>query len=253
MASQRDYTRHMAAPVSRDGFFCDAGGMFVKSGDTAHVHYRRDSATLHAFLTYTPPTGPVLTKKGQIAKRQPPPHKDETGHFYTAQLQLYGLKPLKTKEAAKKHLLAAFAGGKTLSAAPHIVQLEQEMKIEWEKANRLAVDAYYAEKARLEQRQQENVARQRVSYEKIVNGEDEGHRLRGLLGTLTHEQLVELVVGLARGDPDLLVEVEEAAMDACSVKHPPRTKQTAVKSVPFALEADVEVCNSRFWSEHLQC
>ncbi|KAL1721774.1 hypothetical protein EV715DRAFT_271031 [Schizophyllum commune] len=118
----------MAQPVSRDDFFYD-GTMFYVEIEGKHRHPRCDVSSLHGLLTYTP--GPLLTKKGQVAKRQPPPHKDPPAHFYTAQMIHYGLKPLKTRDPAKKKLLAAFDGGATLAVPAHILQLEQQLATEF--------------------------------------------------------------------------------------------------------------------------
>ena len=111
--------------------------------------------------TYTPPP-PVLTKKGTIAKRQPPPFKEPPAHFFTAQMAHYGLKPLKTKEPAKKKLLAAFASaggdGKNLSIPVAILELENALKKEWheaDEARKAKLEAYRAE-------YEENIKRSRV-------------------------------------------------------------------------------------------
>jgi hypothetical protein len=95
-----------------------------------HRHHRASPNRIYELLTWIDP-GPALTKKGVPAKRQPPPHKDETAHFYTAQLYHYGLKPFKTKPAAKKALLSAFGGGKTLQVPERILALQVELRTEW--------------------------------------------------------------------------------------------------------------------------
>jgi len=136
------YERLYAPPVVRDPFSCDRT-LYVTVDH--YRHERADPGTLHRLLTYTEP-GPRLTKAGKIAKRQPPPHKDEPGHFYCAQLLHYGLKPLKTKEPAKKHLLAAFTANGTLSVPQHILTLEDILRKEWDKANVIAKAKYEEEK-----------------------------------------------------------------------------------------------------------
>ncbi|KAI4293879.1 hypothetical protein K525DRAFT_274810 [Schizophyllum commune Loenen D] len=117
----------MAQPVSRDDFFYD-GTMFYVELEGKHRHPRCDVSSLHGLLTYTP--GPLLTKKGQVAKRQPPPYKDPPAHFYTAQMIHYGLKPLKTRDPAKKKLLAACGGSSTIAVPAHILQLKQQLATE---------------------------------------------------------------------------------------------------------------------------
>ncbi|GLB34320.1 hypothetical protein LshimejAT787_0112040 [Lyophyllum shimeji] len=131
-----DDSTNYAAPVSRDGFFYDGLSFYV---DIDSYHYpRSDPAALYELLTYTDP-GPVLTKTGKVAKRQPPPRKDKPPNYYQAQCLHYGLKGFKQRPAAKKHLLAAFdPTTKTLVVPPRILALEQELKEEYEKANEVA-------------------------------------------------------------------------------------------------------------------
>jgi hypothetical protein len=113
-----DDKQEMADTISRDGFFNHGrSGLYVRL-DGVHAHHRCNDKSLHKLLTYTPCAGPVLTKKGAPEKRQLTPHKDESVHFYVAQLAHYGLKPLKTKDPAKRNLLAAFKGGNTLAVSP---------------------------------------------------------------------------------------------------------------------------------------
>lgn len=144
-------SRCYARPVSKDDvFFYDfSSGLYVEVADgdsyTKHRHPRADPSRLYDLLTYED-KGPVLTKKGVPAKRQPPKHKDEPGHFYCAQLLHYGLKPLKTKAAAKKHLLAAFGPGNTLGIPDNIVRLEKELKALYEQRNAQAKAQYEKEK-----------------------------------------------------------------------------------------------------------
>jgi hypothetical protein len=228
MADVPDYTQNMAQPVSRDGFLYAGEGLYVKpEGATTAIHHRRDARSLHALLTYAPPppsTEPELTKKGEVAKRPLRTYKDEPVHFYSAQLALYGLKVFKTKDAAKKNLLMAFRGGNTLEVPEHLVQLERELKAEYDQANKVAVDAYYAEKARREEAQQElehnralfdgldgndDGLNQQVADLRI--GDDASHTaaVLELLGGLTQAELALLVARLVCDDPSLMVCVEE--------------------------------------------
>jgi hypothetical protein len=137
------YERAYAPPVVRDSFSYSGRGLYVTID--YHHHERADPGTLHRLLTYTEPA-PRLTKAGKVAKRQPTPHKDEPGHFYCAQLLHYGLKPLKTKEPAKKQLLAAFTANGTLSVPQHILTLEDTLRKEWDEANVIAKAKYEEEK-----------------------------------------------------------------------------------------------------------
>ncbi|KAK7691532.1 hypothetical protein QCA50_004931 [Cerrena zonata] len=141
-------SRSYAAPVTKDNVFFYSDELYVEVTDggpySRHRYGRASPSRLYDLLTYED-RGPVLTKKGVPAKRQPF-HKDETGHFYCAQLLHYGLKPLKTKAAAKKHLLAAFGSDQTLRVPDHIVQLENELKDLYARSNAQAKIRYENEK-----------------------------------------------------------------------------------------------------------
>jgi hypothetical protein len=254
MADVPDYTQNMAQPVSRDGFLYAGEGLYVKpEGATTAIHHRRDARSLHALLTYAPPppsTEPELTKKGEVAKRPLRTYKDEPVHFYSAQLALYGLKVFKTKDAAKKNLLMAFRGGNTLDVPEHLVQLERELKAEYDQANKVAVDTYYAEKAQREAAQRE-FEHNRALFDGLDGnddgldqqiadlriGEDDASQTAAvleLLGGLTQAELALLVARLVCDDPSLMVCVEEevdeirARRDVDDVAPAP-TKQAAMK------------------------
>ncbi|KAL1709207.1 hypothetical protein EV121DRAFT_286854 [Schizophyllum commune] len=137
----------MAQPVSRGDFFHD-GTMFYVEIEGKHRHPRCDASSLHGLLTYTPPSGPAPTKKDNIAKGLPPPHKDPPPHFYTAQMIHYGLKPLKTRDPAKKKLLAAFGGSSILAVPAHILQLEQQLATEFAVNNKGAAKQPKTKKAK---------------------------------------------------------------------------------------------------------
>lgn len=123
------------SPVTRDNiFFCSDdesdSGFYVQieEGTKWHRHNCADPSWLYFLLTYVPPSVPDTTKKGEGAKRQPPPHKDQPWHFYCAQLHHYGLKPFKSKDAAKKHLLAAFGESTTLTVPPEVRKIRQDLQ-----------------------------------------------------------------------------------------------------------------------------
>lgn len=140
-----DDFRCFAPPVSQDGFFHDGSEFYVEVEAPKHRYSREESSRLYTLLTYTEPP-PVLTKKGTVAKRQPPPHKDPAAGFYTAQLLHYGLKPLKTKGPAKKALLAAFSAGKSLQVPQKILELEGVLEARYSVANKEAKEKYYRDK-----------------------------------------------------------------------------------------------------------
>ncbi|KAI5893733.1 uncharacterized protein SCHCODRAFT_02622611 [Schizophyllum commune H4-8] len=211
----------MAQPVSRDDFFYDGTTFYVEI-EGKHRHPRCDASSLHGLLTYTP--GPLLTKKGQVAKRQPPPHKDPPAHFYTAQMIHYGLKPLKTRDPAKKRLVAAFNGGATLAVPAHILQLEQQLATEFAVSGK-AVEGPPKTKAKakakgakqaglavtfVEQEQPKDVpqvARGSKAARKPAPVVD-GPALRSSLEGLAHRDLVQIIMRIA-DDPDVYRTVFE--------------------------------------------
>ena len=132
-----------ASPVSRDGFFHSGDSFYVEIDK--HRHGRTDSTALFHLLTYTEPS-PLLTKAGTVAKRQRLPHKDPPGHFYSAQLIHYGLKPMKTKAAAKKQLLASYMASGSLVVLQSIMKLEETLKKEYLRANQLAKNTHKRDK-----------------------------------------------------------------------------------------------------------
>ncbi|KAI0027547.1 hypothetical protein K488DRAFT_90731 [Vararia minispora EC-137] len=146
----------------------------LEDGGKRHHHTRASPLTLHSLLTWTNP-GPVLTKKGVPSKRQPAPHKDEPWHFYTAQLLHYGLKPLKTKAAAKKALLAAFGGGTTLQVPQHILTLQQKLRAEWLVVHAKVKVQHEEERATKERALAEQRLEARWKHAQIVADSDEEH------------------------------------------------------------------------------
>ncbi|KAL0069025.1 hypothetical protein AAF712_004019 [Marasmius tenuissimus] len=231
--------RHFVTPISRDGFSC-IGNCFYVEVEGNRVE-REGSTRLHWLLTYTPPAGPVLTKKGTVAKRQPAPHKDSPGWFYCAQLLHYGLKPLKTKAPAKKQLLAAFDKDGVLHVPENILQIERELKAEYQSAN-AAVQKKYEEsqrKAQLEEekKQQQALERQNTLFDRVlaasnglgvdeVESEDDDDEDR------TMEDLQDAVDTIPVGELRRMVktlmvvdtEVEEAVRN-CVSQHHAKTKK----------------------------
>ncbi|KDQ13846.1 hypothetical protein BOTBODRAFT_33284 [Botryobasidium botryosum FD-172 SS1] len=133
--------RSYATPVSKDGFFCSGPNDddFYVEIDGKNRHPRATVSHLEQLLK--PATPVLLTKAGKPRKRQPqsaePPIKDQVGHWYSAQLLHYGLKPSNTKATAKKRLLAALDEG-TLEVPEDILQLEEELRALYHEANEVA-------------------------------------------------------------------------------------------------------------------
>lgn len=137
-------SRAFAPPVSSPPFFYSGtSGLYVEIDHNRHS--RSSSDSIHALLTYKDP-GPALTKAGKPKVHQPPPHKDQPAHFYTAQLLLYGLKPLKSKQAAKKALLAALNGVGGLTVPEDVRKIERDLAAEYEVKNAAAEKEYRKEK-----------------------------------------------------------------------------------------------------------
>jgi hypothetical protein len=162
-------------PVTRDDvFFYDGSSdLFVKLDGR---NYRRaDPRHLHGLLTWVDP-GPVLTKKGVPRKRQPSPHRDETTAYYRAQLLLFGLKPLKTKPAAKSALLAAFRDGQDLKVPEQLQKLEDELSTLWHAENEKARIRYEEKKKEEERKRQERQKELGRRHEAILAevGEENG-------------------------------------------------------------------------------
>lgn len=241
----------MPPMVSRDGLFYNGNSLVAKPQGTQFAHHRCQATSLYDLLTYEPPHEPALIKKGDVAKGQPRPHKDEPGHFYIAQLALYGLKPYKTKDAAKKHLLAAFNGGRTLAVAPHIVQLECELKEEYEKAIKTVMDTPFTEKVARERTPREAIAQQKAAVDggdddfgteiqEIRDDEAVGKDVAKLLSGLSSDQVVLLVTRLVNATPSLMDEIKAELMVIRGLRAPPqaRARQTMRKDDPYAMNAD---------------
>ena len=151
-----------AAPVSIPPFRYTTNDFYVEIDH--HRHGRCSSSRLHDLLTHVDP-GPAYTKAGKLRVHQPAPHKDETQHFYEAQLRHYGLKPLKSKPAAKNALLAAFNGGKILTVPESILKIERKLAAEYKIKNEVAEKEYRQEK----QRQKEAEEKERKKRKREEN------------------------------------------------------------------------------------
>lgn len=135
IASMSEY----ASPVSSPPFkYTSLSGIYVDTPAYEGRHPRCSSSKIYDLLTHEDP-GPAYTKTGQLHVHQPPKHKDESHHFYTAQLVHYGLKPLKTKSLAKKALLAAYRGSaEGLTVPESIMKIEKRLTAEFKKKNAAA-------------------------------------------------------------------------------------------------------------------
>lgn len=124
-----------APPVVKDRFVFN-GDLYIEV-ENLHRHKRASIADLTALLRPS-------QKPSKSAPSVPP--VDQVGHWYEAQLLHYGLPPSKTKAVAKVRLLDALNAGK-LSVPPEIVRLENEMKKEYQAADKKARAAHKAQMA----------------------------------------------------------------------------------------------------------
>lgn len=179
-------SREFASPVSSPPFFYSStSGLYVEIDH--HRHSRSSSGRLHDLLTYEVP-GPALTKAGKPKVHQPTPHKDEPGHFYIAQLLLYGLKHLKSKPAAKKALLVALQDDGGLTVPEHIRKIERELAAEYSVKNAAAEKERQKQKLLEKERKvKERKKRQRDEGDLLAeiqapsNKKSKSSKVRGLL------------------------------------------------------------------------
>ncbi len=131
------------SPISSPPFFYSPRrGFYVIIDDVKYSRAGTDK--LHHFLTYKDP-GPVLNKAGKPGKYQPSPRPDQPTQFYMAQLQLYGLEPASSKEAAKKTLLGAIEGPGGLVTSEEVLTIQIGLAKEWNNT----AEAELKEKVRL--------------------------------------------------------------------------------------------------------
>lgn len=138
--------------------------------NSRHTFKREQSSSLYQLLTYTIPL-PVFTKKGTVAKRQPPPHVDKPADFYQALVIHYGLDSSKAtnEDKAKAILLTAFEkSGNALQVPANILELEAEMKKLYVKENVVAKKAYEDEEKRREAEEKAKKIRRKRDAEKIM-------------------------------------------------------------------------------------
>ncbi|KAI4259157.1 MAG: hypothetical protein L6R42_004716 [Xanthoria sp. 1 TBL-2021] len=143
-------------PVSSPPFSFDShNGFHIYDKDRHQVYKRCEPKKLHDLLTYDEEAA-KYTKAGKLRKN-PPRHTDETQHFYVAQLTHYGLKPTKSKQAAKSTLLAAYDSEEGLLVPKHILRLEKDLESEFR-----AKQAVLLEKKKIkEEKQREQDEKQR--------------------------------------------------------------------------------------------
>ena len=158
-------------PVTRDHvFFYDSSSCFFVMQD-GRRYSRADPRHLHRLLTW----GVDMLTKTSVQREPPYPHwhKDETATYYKAQLMHFGLKPFKTKPAAKKALLAAFGDGHDLKVPERLGKLEDELKTLWE-AESEKVRIRYEQKEKVRKKKREKrLAELRRWHEAVLAEFDE--------------------------------------------------------------------------------
>ncbi len=194
-------SREFAPPVSSPPFFYyPTSGLYVEIDHNRHS--RSNSDRLHHLLTYKDP-GPALTKAGKPKVHQPAPHKDEPGHFYVAQLLLYGLKPLKSKPAAKKALLTALQGDGGLTVPENIRKVERDLAAEYDVKNAAAEKERQKQKLlEKERREKERKKRQRDEDDLLAEiqapsyKKSKSNKVRGPLLLIVHLATISIVFTL---------------------------------------------------------
>jgi hypothetical protein len=162
-------------PVTRDHvFFYDSSSCLFVMLD-GRRYPRADPQHLHRLLTWGVDTDPLLTKTSSVPPKPHSPHyhKDETATYYKAQLMHFGLKPFKTKPAAKKALLAAFGDGHDLKVPERLGKMEEELKNLWD-AESEKVWIRYEQKEKVRRKKRETrLAELRRRHEAVLAEFDE--------------------------------------------------------------------------------
>ncbi|VDC01562.1 unnamed protein product [Peniophora sp. CBMAI 1063] len=131
--------------------------MYVEQGPNRKRYTRTDSQHLYELLNNTDPS-----------------RKDETGAFYIAQMIHYGLRPVTTKQAAKRKLLEAFGDGKTLRVPKRLLGLEEDLKEKWKEEFGWMKERAEEEQRRLEKEWEEKTDESRKR--KAADEESPGSR-----------------------------------------------------------------------------
>ncbi len=160
-----------ASPVSSPPFkYTSFTGLYVDTPVYEGRHRRCSSTRLYELLTYEDP-GPAYTKAGQLKIHQPPKHRDEPQNFYTAQCVHYGLNPFKSKQAAKKALLAAHEGSANgLTVPENILRLEKNLADEYKEKN-IVAEKEFREKRKLQKEEEEGQRKKRKRADKELLAE----------------------------------------------------------------------------------
>ncbi|KAF5366214.1 hypothetical protein D9758_005729 [Tetrapyrgos nigripes] len=223
-------------PVSKDNFSCSGDKFYVTmDGDCIS---RESSSSLYAFLTYTPPTGPVLTEEGTPRVHQPRKYHDKPARFYCAQLLHYGLKSYKTKEAAKKHLLAAFDSNHQLAVPEKILQIEKELKAEYARANAVAEKAYQEKKRQAEAEEADRRA-QAMEKRRQAEAEEANRRAQEMLQQQALSDAVNKAYTTLFGDDAGASDEEEDSEDDGDDAEDEPTQKEIKQSVKTMPEADL--------------
>lgn len=192
-------SREYASPVSSPPFFYSpTSGLYVEIDRNRHS--RSNSDRLHRLLTYKD-SGPALTKAGKPKVHQPAPHKDEPGHFYIAQLLLYGLKPLKSKPAAKKALLTALQGAKGLTVPENIRKVERDLIAEYDVKNAAAEKERQAQKLLEKERREKELKKRRRDEDDMLaeiqgpsHKKPKSNKVRGPLLLIIHRATTSVIL-----------------------------------------------------------
>lgn len=158
-----DSTRIYCAPVKREPFQYDGLELRVN-----HIS-RCPSQDLYALLTWVDKGGQCSRRMGNLVSTNLHLIRTKVLISTTPNAFHYGIKPFKTRPAAKKALLEAFAAhGNHLVVPQSILDVEAELKEEFAQANKTAKEVREAEKLEHQQQIQREQMKRKREEDSIV-------------------------------------------------------------------------------------
>lgn len=210
---------------STESDFVFKEGIFYVTFD-GHVHSRKSAPELYEHLSYVPPP-PVMNDNGKrMWSDSVDSYVNYPAHFYAAQLLHYGLKPLKTKAAARKKLLEAFSGqdGRTLEVPQSILDLEARLRKRY-RSNPAAMDVVQDLPDTQMDRNTPDLSKPTTSLTKRPRTKQTAKKTT----TPTVVQKIATVQLSSKDSEPALSKHVPAGQPASSSKTDPRTKKTAAK------------------------
>lgn len=159
----------MSLVVRRKNFTYDGRELHVETEDKGKLynHPRADTPALLSHIVSKQPVS-CFDALNKVAATDYSSHitrqKDYHVSFYRAQLIHYGLKELKTRDAARKALQRAIEAAQNhhLPIPQDIVLIEQDLKAKWDAAKAAADKKARADELRREQEEREATAKRLV-------------------------------------------------------------------------------------------